>query len=138
MSDAAIIKAEHQMSFAMKDAEDEKEKEYFQTSILPKKEITNYSPSHTAELKSTGYYHRTPNLDLKELSLNYCKDMYDDSFIMRNEIPYRYVGELFKTYIIVESGNLYYLVDKHAAHERILFNKIYDRYKKQDKFILYL
>ncbi len=134
LSDAAIIKAEHQMSFAMKDIEDEKEKEYFQTSILPKKEITNYSPSHTANLKSTGYYQRTPNLDLKELSLNYCKDMYDDSFIMRNEIPYRYVGELFKTYIIIESGNLYYLVDKHAAHERILFNKIYERYKKQNKF----
>ena len=122
------------MSFAANDMEDEEKKEFFQTSILPKKEITNYSPSRAANLKTTGYYHRTPNLDLKELSLNYCKEMYDDSYLMTNEIPYRYVGELFKTYIIIESGNLYYLVDKHAAHERILFEKIYERYKKQNKF----
>ena len=33
----------------------------------------------------------------------------------------RLIGEAFKTYIIVEKGNELYLIDKHAAHERILF-----------------
>lgn len=34
------------------------------------------------------------------------------------------VGELFKTYILLECDNALYLVDKHAAHERLIFNKL--------------
>ena len=40
------------------------------------------------------------------------------------EIPWRYVGELYNSYIIVEQGEEAYLIDKHAAHERILFEKL--------------
>ena len=37
--------------------------------------------------------------------------------------PYRVIGEAFKTYILVEQGEKLLLIDKHAAHERILFEK---------------
>ena len=37
---------------------------------------------------------------------------------------FRLVGELYKTYILVEQGEDAYLIDKHAAHERILFEKL--------------
>ena len=40
------------------------------------------------------------------------------------EIPWRMVGELYRTYILVEQGEEAYLIDKHAAHERILFEKL--------------
>jgi len=43
---------------------------------------------------------------------------------MPAEIPWRYVGELYNSYIIVEQGEEAYLIDKHAAHERILFEKL--------------
>ena len=43
---------------------------------------------------------------------------------MPAEIPWRYVGELYNSYIIVEQGEDAYLIDKHAAHERILFEKL--------------
>lgn len=36
----------------------------------------------------------------------------------------RLVGEVFKTYIITERGGELCLIDKHAAHERILFEKL--------------
>ena len=45
------------------------------------------------------------------------------------EIPVeniRVIGELFKTYILCESGESMILIDKHAAHERINF----ERFKK--------
>lgn len=45
------------------------------------------------------------------------------------EIPVeniRVIGELFKTYILCESGESLILIDKHAAHERINF----ERFKK--------
>ncbi len=38
--------------------------------------------------------------------------------------PLRLLGEAFKTYIICEYDNKVCLIDKHAAHERIIYNKI--------------
>jgi len=43
---------------------------------------------------------------------------------MPQEIPWRMVGELYNSYIIVEQGEEAFLIDKHAAHERILFEKL--------------
>ena len=37
---------------------------------------------------------------------------------------WRMVGELYNSYIIVEQGDNAFLIDKHAAHERILFEKL--------------
>lgn len=39
-----------------------------------------------------------------------------------NEI--KLIGEAFNTYIAVQKGNSIFLIDKHAAHERMLFNKL--------------
>ena len=39
-------------------------------------------------------------------------------------IPWRMVGELYNSYILVEQGEEAFLIDKHAAHERILFDKL--------------
>lgn len=43
---------------------------------------------------------------------------------MPREIPWRIVGELYNSYILVEQGEDAFLIDKHAAHERILFEKL--------------
>ncbi len=43
---------------------------------------------------------------------------------MPQETPWRLVGELFNSYIVVEQGEDAFLIDKHAAHERILFEKL--------------
>ena len=42
--------------------------------------------------------------------------------------PLRLVGEVFKTYIITERDGELCLIDKHAAHERILFEKLAQAY----------
>ncbi len=43
---------------------------------------------------------------------------------MPPQIPWRMVGELYRSYILVEQGDEAFLIDKHAAHERILFEKL--------------
>ena len=40
------------------------------------------------------------------------------------EPVYRLFGEGFATYLLAEHGNELLLIDKHAAHERILFNRL--------------
>ena len=47
---------------------------------------------------------------------------------MPEMIPYRVVGEVLDTYIIIEQGDAVLFLDKHAAHERILFEDL----KKSD------
>ena len=45
---------------------------------------------------------------------------------------YRLIGEALKLYILVEAGGELLLIDKHAAHERMIF----DRLKAQDRQIM--
>jgi len=52
------------------------------------------------------------------------QEMEQEALPMPAEIPWQLVGELFDTYIIVQQGEEAYLIDKHAAHERILFEKL--------------
>ena len=51
-------------------------------------------------------------------------EMLQEELPMPTEIPWRMVGELYNSYIIVEQGEEAFLIDKHAAHERILFEKL--------------
>ena len=51
-------------------------------------------------------------------------EMEQTALDMPQEIQWRMVGELYNSYIIVEQGEEAFLIDKHAAHERILFEKL--------------
>ena len=42
----------------------------------------------------------------------------------REEQPWRLAGEVLNTYIIVEQGDNVYFIDKHAAHERMNFDRM--------------
>ena len=43
-----------------------------------------------------------------------------------------YKGELFKTYLIYEIGDDAYFIDQHAAHERLIYNRLVDRVSSRD------
>lgn len=50
------------------------------------------------------------------------------------EMPDRFkvVGQVLKTYLILERGDEIYFIDQHAAHERLLFDKLMLKYKNND------
>ncbi len=53
--------------------------------------------------------------------------------VEKNAIPdYRLIGEALKLYILAEVGDELLLIDKHAAHERMIF----DRLRAQDRSIM--
>ena len=41
---------------------------------------------------------------------------------------YKFIGIAFKTYIIIEIGQEMYIIDQHAAHERIMYEKVKENY----------
>ena len=45
---------------------------------------------------------------------------------------YNVIGTIFDTYIILSKGSSMYLLDQHAAHERVLYEKYMDKFYKCD------
>lgn len=49
--------------------------------------------------------------------------------------PIKVIGELWKTYIVCESGEKLLLIDKHAAHERVRFEKLRKEFISTSQFL---
>ena len=47
-----------------------------------------------------------------------------ENVAVARSLEYRIVGEVFNSYVIVERGDTMLLIDKHAAHERIIFERL--------------
>lgn len=43
---------------------------------------------------------------------------------IEQDVPVQYIGQLFNTYVLVQRGDSLFIIDKHAAHERILYNQL--------------
>ena len=76
-----------------------------ETPVLPKPDSAPQPPVVTAPLQEEPLMEQT-------------------ALEMPPEQTWRMVGELYNSYIIVEQGDEAFLIDKHAAHERILFEKL--------------
>ena len=50
--------------------------------------------------------------------------------------PLRLIGEAFKTYILCEYDGKLYMIDKHAAHERVIFNRLQHTKKEDPRQVL--
>ncbi len=50
--------------------------------------------------------------------------------------PPRYLGQVFGLFLIVEWGQTVYLIDQHAAHERILMDEMLAREKRRQELLL--
>ena len=54
---------------------------------------------------------------------------------------YKYIGSLFNTYIVIEIKDEIYIIDQHAAHERVMYEKVKENYysdKEKDSQIMLL
>ena len=97
----------------------EPEKTYVPVDIPPKA-LDEFipMPKSVAKIENRMDVH-TENIPMAEQE---CK--VDAEVKAKETAPYRIVGEVFNCYVIVEVGEKILLVDKHAAHERINFEKL--------------
>lgn len=95
-------------------------KDYFS-----KKEIANESPTKKFSLNISGITkveNDEPNTQKAEI-IEPIQKVNDDA--SKQSIPdFKLIGEVFKTYILIEMESSLYIIDKHAAHERMNFEKL--------------
>lgn len=56
-------------------------------------------------------------------------DFVDEIIVQDDNDSYSIIGEAFKTYIVLEKFDELWLIDKHAAHERIIYDNLIDSVK---------
>jgi len=50
--------------------------------------------------------------------------------------PIQFIGEVYHTYLLVQKGESIFFIDKHAAHERILYNKLRESVQQDAQLLL--
>lgn len=57
------------------------------------------------------------------------------SFLSREAVTgHKIIGQLFNTYWIVEFGDKMFIIDQHAAHEKVLYERIVKKLKEKEHF----
>ena len=57
--------------------------------------------------------------------------VFEDSEVYKSKPFYKFIGIAFKTYIIIEMDKEMYIIDQHAAHERIMYEKVKKNFYKE-------
>ena len=105
------------------------------TPVVEKKQESNLvsTPEFFAELTETVKRDavETPSVEDKQIK---SESVSQDTVMPAAEEyipePYRIIGVCFNTYILVEQSGKLLLIDKHAAHERIIFEQLKQNLKK--------
>lgn len=88
-------------------------------------------PSHGLKLhgpqalEASEKYEKNEQHEQQNLLVN---DQKDETLV----VSFSIIGQLFKTYIIIESGDQLIMVDQHAAHERVLYEKFLKNFQHKE------
>ncbi|WP_042274844.1 DNA mismatch repair endonuclease MutL [[Clostridium] dakarense] len=95
------------------------------------KAINEYNQSNINELQSISENYSIYNIDVKEdEQQNFFEEKIEDNRFSLDD--YNVIGTIFDTYIILSKGNSMYLLDQHAAHERVLYERYMNKFYKSD------
>ncbi|MBQ7971528.1 MAG: hypothetical protein IJ294_04180 [Clostridia bacterium] len=84
--------------------------------------IVTLPPKSLFDLQNKSVLHENPVLNEEKTPIT---DVNQEPKKAEIEKPVvRFVGELFRSYIVVEYGEQVLLIDKHAAHERMIFERL--------------
>lgn len=96
-----------------------------------KEEITAYATKTNPFVYEYPKTEAVSNISLEEFAKNNIKEENIEQYT--TEIKYKYVGSIFDTYILIEMQGKLYIIDQHAAHERLIFESIKDIYYSKSK-----
>lgn len=97
--------------------------------------------SPTFQNRKTGLYHHhaEPSLNLKSsLGPGQREQVFESSYRgpQGSVEEFRYIGQLFGVFLLVERFDEFWLLDMHAAHERILYNRLKNGTSRTQKLLI--
>ncbi len=87
-----------------------------------KKEIEEEENKEKQDAKTTAK-------DIVDSNVN----IFEETEEYKDKIPYKFIGIAFDTYIILEIEKELYILDQHAAHERIMYEKVKKNYYSNEE-----
>lgn len=129
-----VVKYEKKFTFSDVDKDYKHEQTQINQFEGTTKEITNHSGDVPLIKDETIYSSNGSNQNIyfdNDKISETVQDKYISNFNSlpdNNDDKYKLIGVLFSTFIIVEKDDMVYLIDQHAAHERILYERFMSKY----------
>ena len=124
---------------------EERNLDYFMQKMQER--VTSYHNGMSqAEVKNREEIHRkTEQADRIQEAVNYRKtaekqlDLFEEKLLTKEgTLDHKIIGQVFDTYWLVEFHEQLYIIDQHAAHERVLYEKTLQGMKERDYTSQYL
>ncbi len=95
----------------------------------------NFAPSELSEKENEVAYEppKTSDLLKKDIVKDAVQEEMDMDLYRGNKKEFRLIGQVFKTYWLIEMNDVMYMVDQHAAHEKILYERTMKRLNSMEK-----
>jgi len=123
---------------------DSKRKNYSEKSSKKSSSYNNYSKKNNYHESNSMQYDKRDyqkNLaEIKDQNQNFkqlIKENENQEYSLENveaeESYFKYLGQIFNSYLLIETDQGLKIVDQHNAQERILYERFYAEYNKKDK-----
>lgn len=97
-------------------------------------------PSVTAATQDSTVSAASDAAYIEEAGKKYVQqDMFQEKFLTKEaRAKHRLIGQLFKTYWLIEYDGKFFIMDQHAAHEKVKYEELIENYKNKKIYSQYL
>ena len=97
-------------------------------------------PSVTAATQDSTVSAASDAAYIEEAGKKYVQqDMFQEKFLTKEaRAKHRLIGQLFKTYWLIEYDGKFFIMDQHAAHEKVKYEELMENYKNKKIYSQYL
>ena len=97
-------------------------------------------PSVTAATQDSTVSAASDAAYIEEAEKKYVQqDMFQEKFLTKEaRAKHRLIGQLFKTYWLIEYDGKFFIMDQHAAHEKVKYEELMENYKNKKIYSQYL
>ena len=96
---------------------------------IQNKYFDNYDDTNTDDNKNYNYENKLENNLNKFLKYKNKNETVIPLITPDIKRDFNYIGQIFKTYLLIEFNDTFYIIDQHAAHEKINYEKLMNEYK---------
>lgn len=97
-------------------------------------------PSVTAATQDSTVSAASDAAYIEEAGKKYVQqDMFQEKFLTKEaRAKHRLIGQLFKTYWLIEYDGKFFIMDQHSAHEKVKYEELMENYKNKKIYSQYL